>query len=429
MTDLKAKLKKIPSKPGVYFFKNKNRQVIYIGKSVNLKNRVKSYFQNKNLGLLTQKMVAGINQIDFLICDSEFEALLLEAKLINKYQPQYNIQYRDDKSFLMIVVSQEKYPRIYTSRKKDDPNACYYGPFTSAGEVKTVMKFLRQTFAFRSCKKIPKKPCLYYYLKLCPGCCRSYSSSDYQKTINKILKLLSGNPRGLLRQLKKEMAKASQVKNYEKAAMLKKQINGINYIVLNWQSYHQQDLSINLGPDEQEKILSQAKTIIPKIKALARIEAYDISNLYGKQATGSMIVFTNFIPQKDQYRRFKIKSKSTADDLAMIQEVLQRRLKHQDWQYPELMVIDGGRSQVAAAFAVLKQQKLAKKIYLLGLAKKQDLIIKPDIKQGIIVSWNEIKLDKDNPFLKLLQQLRDESHRFAKKYHLFLRKNKLKLVK
>ncbi|MFC1711065.1 GIY-YIG nuclease family protein [Patescibacteria group bacterium] len=425
MTNLQ-KINKFPTKPGIYFFKNSKNKIIYIGKSVNLKNRVKSYFQNKSLGNYTKKMISEISAVDFLVCDNEFEALLLEANSINKYQPQYNIQYRDDKSFLKIVITKEDFPRILVSRKKENLKAYFYGPFISSSEVRQVLKFIRQTFPFRSCKNLPKKPCLYFHLNLCPGCCLNIDKLEYKKTIKKILKLLSGNTKGLLKQLEKEMNNASKNKDFEKAAENKRQIDALNYVRENWQSFNKDSLSLNLAVDEQQEILKQAKKTYSQIKKLKRIEAYDISNLAGLQATGSMIVFENFLPAKSQYRRFKIRSKNTPDDISMMQEIVIRRLKHAKWQYPDLMVIDGGKGQVGAVFSTLRSNNLENKIFVLGLAKKEELIYIPNIKNKLIISWQEIKLLKDNVFLRLLQQLRNESHRFARKYHLLLRKKKLR---
>lgn len=426
--NISKQISTLPIKPGLYFFKNAQGQIIYIGKSVNLKNRVKSYWQNKDLGLWTKKMVGEIEKIEIKVLSSEFEALLEEAKAINKFQPHYNIQFKDDKRYLLIEVTKEDYPRILTVRKKENPGE-YFGPFPSSGEVRQVLKTIRRIFGFRSCEKLPKKTCLYYHLKLCPGCCLNYSQKEYQKTISKIIKFLNGNIKGLIKELIGEMKQASKNLHFEKAEELKKQITAINYVVLNWQSLGKQSLTIDLVKDEQENILQEAKKIIPNLKALTRIEAYDISNLAGKEATGSMVVFSDLIPDKNQYRRFKIGLKTEPDDPGMIYEVLKRRLDHREWGMPNLMVIDGGKGQVSAVFSAVREKKLIKKINILGLAKEDEIIIKPEIYQRNIISFQEIKLTQDDPFLRLIQQVRDESHRFAKKYHLLLRKKKLKLVR
>lgn len=429
MIDLQKEIPKLPSKPGLYFFKNAKNEVIYIGKSVNLKNRVKSYFQNKKLGLWTRKMVSEIKTINYKILPSEFSALLEEAKLINSLQPHYNIQFKDDKRYLLIAVSQELYPRIFTARQRE-AEGIFFGPFPSSNEVRLVLKTLRRIFPFRSCIHLPKKACLYYHLHLCPGCCLGYSQKEYQKTIRKIIKFLNGNINGLISDLKKEMVRSSQKMNFEKCEELKRQIEAIKYVVLNWQSLGEDSLTIGLIPDEKAKIMAEAKKILPQVEDFKKIEAYDISNLFGHEATGSLVVFsghqegTGFFPAKDQYRRFKIGT-TGIDDLEMMREVILRRLQNRQWPYPNLMLVDGGKNQVGAVFSVLREKNLSRKIYLLGLAKKEETIIKPIVKNKTIIAWQEIKLKKDSPFLRLLQNIRNESHRFAKKYHLLLRRKKM----
>ncbi len=425
--NLKEKINKFPQKPGIYFFKNSDGKIIYIGKSVNLKNRVKSYFQN-NKGYLTKKMVDQIKDIDFRICRSEFEALLIEAALVNKHQPFYNVRLKDDKRFLMIGISDEEYPRIFTARKKELKKAKYFGPFPSAGEVRRVLRIIRQIFPYCSCNSKTwnkKRACLYYHINLCPGCCIGYPKSEYRKTIRKIIKFLNGDIGEVIRQLTMEMDKASNKLDFEKANKIKKQIEAINYVVLNWQSLDEESLSLLLPKDRDKDILKQAKKLLTGIKSLKRIECYDISNLYGREATGSMVVFENFSANKNQYRRFKILFSTTPDDLEMMREVVQRRLKHKEWPYPELIIVDGGKGQVSAVFDVLRSWHLLKKILILGLAKKEEIIIKPKVRDENIIGWQEIKLKKNSVFLRLIQQLRDESHRFAKKYHLLLRKKRL----
>jgi len=430
MKTLKDKISNLPQKPGIYFFKNSNEKIIYIGKSINLRKRVKSYFQYKNHGYLTNKMVSEIRDIDFRICRSEFEALLTEAALVNQHQPYYNVRLKDDKRFLMIAVSDEEYPRIFTARKKEERGVRYFGPFPSSGEVKRVLKTIRQIFPYCSCSsKIwnKKRACLYYHINLCPGCCIGYPKSEYQKIIRKIIKFLNGDIKGVIKQLTKEMKQASEKLDFEKASQIKKQIEAINYVVLNWQTLDEESLSIILPEDRNKNILKQAKKVLPSLTSLERIECYDISNLYGRQATGSMVVFENFLPNKKQYRRFKIIFSSKSDDLEMMREVVERRLRHQEWQYPGLMIVDGGKGQVSAVFDILRSKGLTDKIFLLGLAKKEEIIFKPEVKDENIIGWREMKLKKNSDFLRILQRLRDESHRFAKKYHLLLRKKKFKM--
>lgn len=416
---------KIPSKAGIYFFKNKNKELIYIGKSVNLRHRVKNYFQQqKNFGDLTKKMVSEIKTIDWKIFASEFEALLWEAKLINQYQPKYNIRSKDDKSFILIAITKEEYPLILSTRDKS-LKADYFGPFLSSQDVRQVLKIIRRIFPYRTCKNLRKKTCLYYHLDLCPGCCINYPKKEYRKNIKKIIRFLQGNINYLKKDLSKEMTLAAKNLQFEQAAKIKKQLNAINQVTSQWQAFSEDNLSFDLIQDNQRQILREIKTIFPKIISLARIEAYDISNLQGKEATGSMVVFENGKPNKNQYRRFKIKGKNLPDDPAMIKEVINRRLKHQEWLMPNLMIIDGGKGQLGAVFSVLRENNLNKKIFLLGLTKKQEILIKSKILKKTIIGWEEIKLPINSHLLRLFQHLRDESHRFARNYHLILRRKKL----
>jgi len=428
---LKEKISKLPKKPGVYFLKNNKDEVVYIGKSVDLKKRVKSYFQKKSLPELTARMVSKICDVEVKVCASEFEALLLESQLIRRLQPYFNVRFKDDKHFLMIAVFKEDYPRVYTTRKKDE-QAHLFGPFPSSSDVRRVLKTIRRIFPYCSCKpqiRGQKRACLYYYLGLCPGCCIGLDKKTYKKTIKKIIKFLKGDIKGVKLQLKKEMELASKNLNFELAGKLKKQLEAVDYVVLNWQNLDEASLTNVLPKDRKNKIMLELKKLFPDIKSVKRIEAYDVSNLYGQQAAGSLVVFENFSPSKKDYRRFKIRSRQSPDDVGMLKEVFKRRLKHKKWDYPQLMIIDGGKGQAITAFEVLKEKNLLQDIKVLGLAKKEETIFKPEIKKDMVFSWKEIKLSKASNLLKMLQALRDESHRFAKNYHLLLRKKKFNLLK
>lgn len=440
---LLKRISKLPAKPGVYFFKNSKGETIYIGKAINLKNRVKSYFQRINQLLpFTQKMVSEIKNIEIKVLHSEFEALLIEAKLINDQQPYYNIRSKDDKRFLMIAVSCDPYPRIYTVRRRQSlwrheagkkvAEEVYFGPFPSSSDVKMVLKTIRRIFPYCTCINAKRakmnaknaKACMYYHLGLCPGCCIGYPKIKYRRTIKKIIRLLNGDTKGLIRQLTKEMKTASKKQDFEGAAVIKKQIESLNYVTLNWQVLTNEGLALELGMDQLQQTFKEAKQILPQLTSLSRVECYDISNLYGKEATGSLVVFSNLIPDKNQYRKFRIRQLQSPDDTAMLYEVLNRRLNHPEWSYPDLIVVDGGKGQISGAFAALRNYQ-STIIPLVGLTKKEETIIRPNITGFSIINFEEIRLPRNSSFLKLIQALRDESHRFAKKYHILLRKKKL----
>jgi excinuclease ABC subunit C len=414
--------KKIPRKPGVYLFLNKNEQPIYIGKAANLRSRLSSYFQ-KNITKKTGQIIKKAKTVQFIITKSDFAALLLEAKLINQYQPKYNVVLKDDKRYLYIKITDEDWPQIGTARKTT-PGAILFGPFPSAKTVRFILKQIRTIFPYRSCQKLPSRPCLYYHLNLCPAVCVNNSpkeKKDYQDRIDKVKKILSGKSQSIINQYKKKMNRAAQKENYEAAQKAKKIVDGLIFLT-------QQRVDPNLflaGPDRQLNYQNRLKTLKKllnnyfDLKNLKRIEAYDIANLSGQEATGSMVVFSKGQPDNGQYRQFKIKQ-SDPNDPKMIAETINRRLEHSEWPYPNLIVVDGGKPQISVIQKILAKRKI--NIPVLGLAKREEKII---IKKGR--GYQTISLSNKNPARLLLQAVRDEAHRFAQKYHHYLRKKQIKI--
>lgn len=400
----------LPKKSGVYLFKDKNDKPLYIGKALDLKERVRSH--------KTRKLVQKTKRIDYFLADSEIEALLLEARLIKKYQPKYNVRLKDDKRFPSIAISlNEEFPRVYytRNRRETEQNAdvLFFGPFPNPATVKRVLRLLRKIFPFRSCRRMPKKPCLYYYLKLCPGVCFHPSEllKRYKKSIRQLTKLLRGEKKSLINQLKSEMERAADSGSFELAAKTKKQIMAIEYVT---QPRVGLELLLDFDPRRYQKEKRELEDILA-IKKIKRIEGYDISNIGGKWATGSMVAFVDGSPSKSDYRHFKIKSPASPDDPGMIKEVISRRLKHSKWQYPDLMVVDGGKGQVSAAVQAVSLFEL--ELPVIGLAKKEEEIVFLSERGG----FKTIKLPKTSPALHLLQRVRDEAHRFAQSYHQKLR--------
>ncbi|MFH1713184.1 MAG: GIY-YIG nuclease family protein [Candidatus Jacksonbacteria bacterium] len=406
-----------PNSPGVYLMKNAYGQIIYIGKASSLKKRVSSYF-HKTHNIKTAALVSEIAQIDYKTTDSILEATILEARLIKKYQAKYNIEHKDDKSFLYIVVTKEKFPRILIKREtelkiknlklnknlklKHASSAVrrgggiknYFGPFTSYNVVRSILKSVRRIFPWSNCQ--PKnKPCFYYLLKQCPGICTGeISSQEYQKTIRNIILFFQGKKKQIIKNFKKEMKKLSAQQKFEQAAKLRNQLYHLKHI---------QDAGLIMRND------SLTSTI-------GRIEGFDISNISGKFSAGSMAVFKKGLPLKNQYRRFKIKTVKNQNDVKMLQEIIKRRFRHQEWPKPDLILVDGGKAQVSAIIKILKLLNLT--VSIVGIAKgptrkKTDLIFGPinnKIKQNINQNKN------------LLIQIRDEAHRFALSYHRKLRR-------
>jgi len=406
---LTKQINNLPLTPGVYLFKDKRGRILYIGKASNLRNRVKSYFKGPLLETRLNIMVEKIKKIDRILCDSEIEALVLESELIRRYKPKYNIEWKDDKNFLYIMITKEQFPRVEEVRPPLTEKAQYFGPFTDASAVKNTLKTLRRIFPYRSCRRMPTKACLHYFIKRCPSpCIGEISEKDYQKLIKNLIKILSGKKNLVIKQMGKEMKIESVKHKFEKAAVLRDRIANLKKInqtiIFDEASYKR------IKSDEALSGLSR----LLDLKSLPRrIEAYDVSNISGLSATGSMIVFEDGLPQKKEYKRFKIKSVSGIDDYKMIKEILERRFK-QNWISPDLVIIDGGKGQLSTAKNVLAKNKLS--IPVIGLAKREEEIV---IKKGR--SFQIIRLPKTSKILQLLQRIRDEAHRFAISYHTKLR--------
>ncbi len=383
-------LKKIPQSPGVYLFHNKKGEVIYIGKAANLKKRVTSYFLEK-VSPKVKRIKEETSEVNFKVTETIIEALILEADLIKKHRPVYNIKEKDDRSFLFVVITKEEYERVLLLRGKDIEGRErdfkeIFGPFIFSSSIREALRVIRKIFPYNSHpeNKIGKmkRPCLEAQIGLCPGTCvEKIDKREYRRDIRNIKLLFKGKKKQILRDLKKEMEKKSQSLKFEEAEKLKRQIKALSHI------YDTHLIGYHKGEGEK------------------RIEGYDISNIFGKWAVGSMVVFQGYMPIKGDYKRFKIKEVEGIDDLAMIREVLKRRLSHKDWPLPDLILIDGGKGQVKAAKEIIKE-----KVPVVGIAKgkdrKKDEFI-GEIPQGV---------EKKN-----LIKVRDEAHRFALSYHRKLR--------
>ena len=287
-------LEKSPTAPAVYFFKDKKDKILYIGKAANLKNRLLSHFKS-TFNYKNQNLYEQTKNIFYIKTDSPFEALLLEAKLIKAYQPKYNVKLKDDKGYPYIAISREKYPRVFMTRRRIK-NALHLGPFTNNKVIREVLKVSRSIFPFRSCRSLPKKPCLYYHLKLCPAPCFK-KTPEYQKTVKNLIIFLTGKEKKLLKNFEKKMAKASQNLEFEKADFYKKQIEKIQE-------------TIRIAMSQFDNFSDHPSFFPENISQLQRIECIDISSFAGQEATGSLVVFKNGKPSKKDYRRFKIKEAS-----------------------------------------------------------------------------------------------------------------------
>lgn len=402
---------KIPHKPGVYIYKNKSWKIIYVGKAIDLYSRVSSYFSKSFHDSKTVKLVSEISSVETIIVNSELEALILEANLIKKYLPLYNIKLTDDKDYLYIKITKEDFPNVMVARKADLSNAkIYFGPFPSSSTVRSTLKKLRKIFPWCSNPK-GKKACFYYHLKLCPGpCAGKIEKQEYNKIINRLSKFLDGKKEQVISDLQKEMDKLSKNLEYEKALNIKKTIEGINYLTEanNIQGYLENP---NFAEDQNRLALISLKKDLNLAKLPERIECFDISNISGKFATGAMVVLTEGDIDKSQYRKFKIRLKVKPNDVGMLKEMVERRFKHSEWSLPDLILVDGGIAQTRAVNFQISNSKF--QIPVFGLAKRMEWLYSPE---GKI-----IKLSRSSKSLRLLQKIRDEAHRFAITYHRKLR--------
>jgi excinuclease ABC subunit C len=405
---------KLPHKSGVYQFLNSKKEVIYVGKAIDLNKRVSSYFSNDVTGK-TAVLVSQITFLETIVVESELEALILEANLIKKYRPIFNVKLMDDKDYLYIGITKEDFPKVITIRKQDLKGVKkYFGPFPSARTVKDTLKLLRRVFPW--CSNPPgsrnknSRACFYYHIGLCPGACVGLIlKDDYNKIISRFAKFLDGKKDELIKELSIEMMNLSGNQKFEQAAKIKKMLEGIVYLTQTNRTHFYLE-NPNFLENETKSALEQLQGDLRLKKLPERVEGYDISNTSGKEAVGSMVVLTNGEIDKSQYRKFKIKITGRPNDVGMHMEMMRRRLKN-DWPLPDLIIIDGGRGQVRGAKKELENAQID--IPIFGLAKREEWLYPP---VGDI-----IKLPKKNLSLRLLQKLRDESHRFAITYHRKLR--------
>lgn len=403
-----------------------------MGKAKNLRNRVRSYTNINPTQTKTHTLVQKAHAVKFQVLESELEALLTEASLIKLYQPKYNSDLKDDKSPLYIVITTDIYPRVITARKKqlatiykDVPKNNIYGPFSSGYTARQIIKLARKVFKFCNARprdKKAKKACFYTHINQCSGACTGQISVlEYNRMIKHLKLFLSGKKKSLLKQLKQDMHQLSQQKYYEEAAIVRDQRQALAF-------YYQGNKKIDFNPETPvliedtnqhiHKQLSQllhTAGLVPLGYSIYRIEAYDISNTSGHLATASMVVFEDGRASKSEYRQFRIKNLQGPNDTAMLKQALARRMNHPEWTMPDLIIIDGGKGQLRASLQVINNR-----IPTISIAKRPDRLLIPQTSDDTL-TYLELKLEPGAGITRLIQQLRDESHRFAKQYHTKLR--------
>lgn len=398
--ELSVQVKKFPKCPGVYFFLDKRGEPLYIGKAASLRSRILSYFR-KDIILRISEMVSSAARVKFQKTDSVLEALILEANLIKKHQPKYNIREKDDKSFNYVIITKEDFPRVLVARGreverikrvKDSPFGnikCSFGPFPDGNSLKSALKIIRKIFPFRDkCLPLSGKPCFNRQIKLCPGVCSGeISKDDYLKNIKNIKLFFEGKKKDVIKNLEKEMSVFAKNREFESAEIIKNKIFSLKHI---------QDISL----------IKNDKT---SASAPFRIEAYDISHIAGKFTVGAMVVLEEGKPNKSEYRLFKVRSVKKPDDIASLREILSRRISHKEWPLPELIVIDGGRAQKNAAEEILKNNKINIPIVSVTKDRRHKPMKLLGLKRHIGNISKEILLANY------------EAHRFAIGYHKKLR--------
>jgi len=523
----------LPNSPGVYKFLNKNLEIIYVGKSKNLKKRVKSYFQKQQNNKIS-KMVKEITKIDFVISNSEHDALLLENNMIKENKPKYNILLRDDKTYPYIAISKERFPKVYTTRKINLKKEDVFGPYTNVKSMRGILRLIKNLYKIRNCNYVLSeenirnkkfKVCLEYHLGNCKGPCEEHQEENYyKKDIDEIKNILNGRNIQLINSLKSEMNVFSKNLEFEEAQKIKDKVNELetftsrsivvsfkvnnidvigiiddeNYYYVNYMKINngmiitsetnkikkkldfdfreleqiiidlkfkyrsiKNDVLSNL--DLSKMISDEIKSYVPKsgdkkkliemslknvlffkknlynekkerkTKKLSilvdlknklnlkkipfHIECFDISNIQGENTVASLVMFKDGYPSKKNYRKFKIRTVDKPDDFESMREVIFRRYSRtikEKTNLPDLIIIDGGKGQLSSTCEVLKKLNIYNKMNVIGIAKKLEEIYFPNDSIPVLLS-------KKSSYLKLIQNIRNEAHRFAINYHKDLR--------
>ncbi|MDG1809632.1 MAG: excinuclease ABC subunit UvrC [Pirellulaceae bacterium] len=420
------KVRTFPQSPGVYLMKDDKGRVIYVGKAKNLRSRAGSYFQKTaELEPRTADWVHQIADIDYMDCESEVDALLVESRLIKDIQPAHNKELKDDKSFPYLqITTHEDFPRVELTRTPAHKGVKLYGPFPNAGALRGAIQVLQRIFKFRTCSLDIDdederwqwfRPCLLASIKQCTAPCNlRISKKDYKKDIRRLQMFLDGNKTRLLSQLEKEMLQASQDLKFEEAAKLRDELDMLRSLDDRGElDTHAQPEAFYIDP---KKGLAGLRQVLKLKKTPRTIEGIDIAHLQGGETVASLVQFIDGLPFKPGYRRYKIREVKGVDDFRSINEVVARRFSRmydEQEAFPDILLIDGGKGQLSAAMAAFEALDIPPPT-VISLAKKEEEIFRPGESESLRLSRNSFAL-------RLLQYVRDESHRFAQHYHHILR--------
>lgn len=420
------KVRGFPQTPGVYLMKDAAGRVIYVGKAKNLRARAGSYFlKTAAVDRRTAELVREIADIDFLSTDSEVDALLAEARLVKDVRPKFNVELKDDKSFPYLeIYTREDFPRVEFTREPHDRGTKLYGPFANAGSLRGAIAVLQKIFKFRTCtldidegdeKWKWFRPCLLASIAQCTAPCNMrISKEEYRRDIGRLKMFLEGKKQSLLKQMHREMTDAAEARQYEKAARLRDEIQMLETLD------SRGELDTHAQPEvffvDPKKGLAGLRQVL-KLKEQPRtIEGVDIAHLGGGETVASLVQFIDGLPFKPGYKRFKIQTVDGVDDFGSIHEVVYRRfrrLRDEGEGFPDILLIDGGRGQLNAGLAAFKQLDVDPPT-VISLAKREEEVYLPNRSEPL-------RLSRHSYALRLLQYVRDESHRFAQHYHHILR--------
>lgn len=457
---LEEKLKTLPRSPGVYFHKSKKGEIIYVGKAAVLKNRVRQYFQStRDMDIKTRALVAEIYDTDWVETESELDALFLESEMVKRYMPRYNILLRDDKSQLFVRIDMKsEWPTVGFTRNPADDGAQYFGPYFNGYALKKALRYLRRVFPYYT--KPPKqgeRPDLDAHIGLSPR--PGVSSSEYKASLKQLIRYLQGGRKALIRDIEKQMRIAAKLHDFEHAARFRNQLNDLKALQQKIMFGDKEFLDIS-----KDKALSDLVTLLGLSKVPARIEGYDISHMGGRHVVASMVVFTNGVSDRSNYRKFKTAERN--DDYANMHEVLVRRFSEKNiksWGMPDFILIDGGKGQLEAALQALAERAVT--VPVVSIAKREEELIvhptKSNVQTTLLDTYRvqatdpSVFVSRSGQFLvvnlhagqrnasahsrnlagvrsagaatythvtKLFARIRDESHRFAVSYHTVLRR-------
>lgn len=429
---LLAAVKTFPEGPGCYIWKDASGEEIYVGKAKNIRKRVRSYFSRMQRHVpRIQQLLNEADHIDYIELGSEVEALLLENQLIKDLQPRYNVRLKDDKDYPLLVITREEFPRVFITRDRDLKKVDYYGPFASINELYRAYHFLMRVFQFRNCdldirsddkRRASFRPCLNYHIKLCSAPCTTHiNAADYAADMKALRSFLSGRATAQVRGLLKDkMGEAAAAMRYEDAARYRDQLKALERLrergrLSDWSGSGMPEM-------DRGRALERLQQVLELEQPLRVIEGFDLAHLQGQYVVASMVQFIDGVPNRDGYRRYKIRSNVADDeagnnDVAGMAEVVgrrYRRLRDEEQPLPDVVLIDGGHAQLHAAHAALADLGIQGPV-MIGLAKKEERVV--------FVDGRELALGRRHPGLKLLMHVRDEAHRFCRRYyHLLQRK-------